>query len=136
MADETIVIRGRRFIVDECGSCGVFFVIPELVYTNHRDHGGYSYCSNGHTWGWKEGRIQTDAMRRERDRLKQDNARLEDEKAAALREAVSAKAQTMQVRRRAAAGVCPCCNRTFQNVQRHMKTKHPNVVPLDQKQTA
>jgi dsDNA-binding SOS-regulon protein len=22
-------------------------------------------------------------------------------------------------------GVCPCCNRTFQNLLRHMETKHP-----------
>ena len=24
-------------------------------------------------------------------------------------------------------GVCPCCNRSFQNLQKHMKTKHPEI---------
>jgi hypothetical protein len=26
--------------------------------------------------------------------------------------------------------VCPCCHRTFQALARHIKTKHPGVVPL------
>lgn len=26
---------------------------------------------------------------------------------------------------------CPCCNRTFQNLQRHMTSKHPDYVSLD-----
>jgi hypothetical protein len=25
-------------------------------------------------------------------------------------------------------GVCPCCKRTFQNIQRHMETKHPETL--------
>lgn len=32
------------------------------------------------------------------------------------------KAQTTRVKN----GVCPCCNRSFQNLKRHMNTKHPN----------
>jgi rubrerythrin len=31
------------------------------------------------------------------------------------------KAQSERVKN----GVCPCCNRTFQNLMAHMKTKHP-----------
>jgi DNA-binding transcriptional regulator YiaG len=30
-----------------------------------------------------------------------------------------------RVRERVKNGVCPCCNRTFENLARHMKTKHP-----------
>lgn len=133
MADEIIILRHQRFIVEQCGSCGVIFIVPELVYNNHRDHGGYSHCSNGHSWGWKDGRIKEDALRNERDRLKQDAARLESEKQAALTEAAEAKQKYINVQRRALAGVCPCCNRTFANVARHMKTKHKNVVPLTAK---
>ena len=28
-------------------------------------------------------------------------------------------------RKRAAAGMCPCCRRTFENVARHMESQHP-----------
>lgn len=33
-----------------------------------------------------------------------------------------------RLRRRTAAGVCPCCNRSFVQLARHMKTKHPDHV--------
>lgn len=35
-------------------------------------------------------------------------------------------------KKRASAGVCPCCNRTVSQMARHMQAKHPdyNVVPL------
>ena len=127
---EIVLLRGHRYVVDQCGCCGILYVVPEKVHEHHADHGGYSSCSNGHQWGWSEGRLQRDALRQERDRLKQENARLEDERVAAVREAHEIKKKYLK---RAAAGVCPCCNRTFLDLQRHMKTKHPNVVPLDQK---
>lgn len=133
MADEVITIRGRRFAVDDCGVCGVTYVVPENVYNHKRDYGGFSHCSNGHQWGWPEGRKQRDELRHERDLLKQDAARLIEEREAALKEAREMKQKYMNVQRRSAAGVCPCCNRTFSNVARHMKTKHPNVVPIDKK---
>ncbi len=31
-----------------------------------------------------------------------------------------------KVKKRAANGVCPCCNRTFSDLARHMKAKHPD----------
>lgn len=31
-----------------------------------------------------------------------------------------------QLETRAANGVCPCCHRTFKQLARHMKTKHPD----------
>jgi hypothetical protein len=33
-----------------------------------------------------------------------------------------------RIRNRIAAGVCPCCTRTFKNVARHIKDKHPTYV--------
>ena len=34
-------------------------------------------------------------------------------------------------KKRAAAGVCPCCNRTFKQLARHMERKHPNYTKGD-----
>ena len=36
------------------------------------------------------------------------------------------KAAKTRIKNRIAKGVCPCCNRAFENVQRHMATKHPD----------
>jgi hypothetical protein len=35
------------------------------------------------------------------------------------------KGQLVKVQRRVKHGVCPCCQRTFQNLQKHMSTEHP-----------
>lgn len=37
----------------------------------------------------------------------------------------AAEGRTRAVKRRVAAGVCPCCTRTFQNLAAHMQNKHP-----------
>ena len=122
----------------QCGSCGVFHAIPTAMYVSCRDEGGFWHCPNGHSRGWGTGTIQA-----ERDRLKQKVAQLDDEvkearaaRAAADMALVGAEKKLAATKRRAVAGVCPCCHRTFGNVQRHIKTKHPNVVPLEQKQSA
>lgn len=36
------------------------------------------------------------------------------------------KGHTTRLKNRIAAGVCPCCQRTFVNLARHMKGQHPN----------
>ena len=129
---EIITIKGNPHVVTQCGTCGVWFTVPEIVWESHRREGGYQTCPNGHARGWKTGEEQRerDAIRLERDRLKQDAARLEDELAAERRRTATAEKKILQIQRRAGAGVCPCCNRTFQALSRHMKNKHPDVVPM------
>jgi 50S ribosomal subunit-associated GTPase HflX len=122
----------------QCGTCGVWHAIPLAMYDSCRTEGGFWHCPNGHSRGWGKGTIKE-----ERDRLKQKFAQLDDEigelrvaRDNAQRDREAAEKKLIAAKRRSAAGVCPCCNRTFGNVQRHMKTKHPNVVSLEQKQSA
>lgn len=136
MAKDTVIINGERHIVNQCGTCAVWHTIPEVVFDTCYKEGGYWHCPNGHSRGYRTGedKRKEDAIRQERDRLKQDAARLQDELAAERKRAEDAEKKALHTKRRALAGVCPCCNRTFLNMQRHMKSKHPNVVPLEQKQ--
>ncbi len=69
-------------------------------------------------------------MRRERDQARQQIARAEDAAAEARAAMEKAERKTKRLMRRVSAGVCPCCNRTFSDLARHMKTKHENVVSL------
>lgn len=143
MSDKEIVLlRGQRHVVEECGVCGVTFTVPERVYNYRRRKGGFNFCPNGHQWGWSEGTEKRDELRAERDRLKQAVAQRDDEvrheremREHAERRTAAAKGQITKLKKRASAGVCPCCNRTFQNLARHMKTKHPeyedSVIDLD-----
>lgn len=138
MAENTITIGGTICVILECGNCGVWHTVPKAKYDSAYREGGFWTCPNGHQRGWSEGadKREIDQLRRDRDRLKQDAARLEDEIALEKRRAAAAESKYTQARRRAAAGVCPCCSRSFQNVQRHMATKHPNVTPLAIKEAA
>lgn len=49
--------------------------------------------------------------------------------------AALAEAQARRLKKRAAAGTCPCCKRSFSNMATHMRKQHPayvadNVVKL------
>ncbi len=114
----------------ECANCGITFgITPDYEKRRRDDHKGF-LCPNGHSNVYN-GSSEEEKLRRERDNLKQQMARVEDEKAAALREAEHARASARthkghltRTKNRIAAGVCPCCNRTFDNLARHMATQH------------
>lgn len=133
----TVLLNGERHTVTQCGSCGVWHTVPEIVYESHRAEGGYHSCPNGHSRGWNKGTdaIERENIRRERDLLKQQQARLEDEKRAAEVEAlqqreraVKAEQAAKRLKKRTSAGTCPCCSRTFSNMAEHMKHQHPDFV--------
>lgn len=110
--------------------CSVEHAIPEELDRQARQSGHSIYCPLGHQWVMRNS--ENDNLRRERDRLKQENARIAG--VAFDAEVARSKAENALKRhkKRAAAGTCPCCNRTFSNMARHMKSEHPNfnVVPL------
>lgn len=129
-----------EFVLINCGKCGIEFQVPEHWHRVRKETGDEFYCPNGHCRVYRESDL--DKMRRERDRLAQQIAQRDDEikrqrelREAAERREVAQKAVATKLRKRASAGVCPCCNRTFLALQRHMQSKHPafiaeNVVPL------
>jgi hypothetical protein len=51
---------------------------------------------------------------------------MQDERDTAERRRRAEKAAKTKIKNRVAKGVCPCCNRTFQNLADHMKSKHPD----------
>lgn len=125
----------REFEAVICCTCALGFYIPSEFENARRRDGAVFYCPSGHQLTY--GASEADILRRERDRLKQDAARLEEEArlawntaTAELARAKRAEAEVRRVTKRATAAVCPCCNRSFSQLARHMKTKHPDVVAL------
>jgi chromosome segregation ATPase len=102
-----------------CGECGIEFDVPDHFYRERKETGGDWYCPNGHIRVFRESDVEK--LRRERDRLQQRIACVEDEKRAAEK-------QVARLKKRASSGTCPCCQRTFANMSRHMKHKHPEFV--------
>lgn len=124
--------EGERFNADAtlhavtCASCGVLFAIPESFHKAARKYNATSHpgnywsicCPFGHQWHYT-GRDETQELR-DQLRATRDLLAVEESAHAATRGHVVRQAK------RAAAGVCPCCNRTFQQLARHMKAKHPS----------
>lgn len=116
-----------------CWRCHTSYVLPRALYVSAKSSEKISfYCPYGHEAHFAAGETEEDKLRRERDQLKQDAARLRDEIIMAHRKiseaAVALKKERAALRKvntRVSHGVCPCCNRTFANMAAHMKTKHP-----------
>lgn len=135
---EIINLAGTSCEVIRCRTCGVIFAMSHDVLKNQRKEGGYHTCPNGHSRGWDEKNSENARARREAERNKQRLAQMEDElreaKRAAMlekRTAAAYKGQVTKLKKRARAGVCPCCNRHFTNLERHMASKHPDMDPAE-----
>jgi hypothetical protein len=110
-----------------CGSCGIVFAMPEQLRREAKRHKGQTwYCPNGHA------RIYTttveDELRETREVLARERARLDQVRAdrdRIDRSRSAIRGQLTKAKRRVGNGVCPCCNRTFENLRRHMDFKHP-----------
>lgn len=118
-----------------CCQCGVEFALLEYFQNERRRDGKTFYCPNGHAQTY--GDTEADQLRRERDRLKQEQARLHGEiadrdrwltKEVTARE--KAEKETKRIKKRAAAGVCPCCTRHFTQLERHMQAEHPEIATI------
>lgn len=108
----------------ECANCITHFAMDESLRKRCLQTGREFYCPNGHSNWYKNNEL--DRLKRERKSLEDRTYWAEQEAAQAKRERTAIKGQLTKVKNRIANGVCPCCNRTFSNVARHMTTKHPD----------
>jgi hypothetical protein len=115
--------------VEECGVCGILFAAPASLLQMRSQDGLTFFCPNGHGIGY----VSTNAdLKRKLNLAKDQNAALTariDQDTAQMRSlkgsATRARNRLAAVQERAAAGVCPCCNRTFKQLAQHMASKHP-----------
>ncbi len=120
----TVINDSQTLTALTCWVCGIHFAVP-ATYDRRRAEDGKGFsCPNGDRLSYGPSFLD-----QERDKLRRAEARLtheRDQRLAAERSASAYKGQVTRMRTRAAAGVCPCCTRSFQNLRRHMSTKHPD----------
>ena len=125
--------------VVECCSCHVTFGIPENWVADLQQSHAAFYCPAGHAQSYtakSEADKLRDRVARERQWLNESDARLtatRDQLKATQRSLAGHKAAKTRIKNRIAAGVCPCCNRSFQNVARHMTGQHPAFNTTEEK---
>lgn len=116
-----------------CYRCKCDIWIPDELHdaAQHGRNKVEFFCGYGHGQVFAEGETEEQKLRRERDRLTQRLAEKDDEitrqrdlREAAERRTAAARGQVTKIKNRVGHGVCPCCNRTFSDLARHMATKH------------
>lgn len=134
MANAPIEIaRNVTLTVTTCKTCGVLHAIPVALLEGKRREGGFYFCPNGHQWGWSEG--EREHEEKSVAALQSKNSKLQGEiriaEARARQLEVDLKSKSNEIRRmnrRATAGTCQFCHRTFTQMARHMESKHPGQV--------
>lgn len=124
-------------LVDKhCPTCHIHYAAPRAMFTYKNENNEGWYCPNGHQVVYRQSALtkakeEADAARRERDRLKQNEAWYaerytadQNEKRDLTRANGALKGSLTKVRKRVGQGVCPCCNRSFGDLARHMASKH------------
>lgn len=118
------------FVVTTCHECGIRSGIPQNFYQRLRESQNTFYCPNGHAAVFRNSRAdelekKLIAERARSDRLKAEADSERRRTKTIERSRAALKGQVTKVKNRVGNGVCPCCNRTFQNLLQHMKTQHP-----------
>lgn len=116
-----------EFVIEECCNCGVPFAMTDTHKKARLADKETFYCPNGHPQhylGKTHDQQLKDAERKAANAL--EEARITAARAEQLAQALTdARRETKRLERRATAGACPCCDRTFVQLARHIKTKHP-----------
>lgn len=124
----TIVGVGAiRIYVSDCPRCGVLFGITEEFEQRRRDDAATFYCPNGHNMSWHESAADREKKRADKAEIRERHLR--DQLEAAECEAEQKRVALVKIQHRIANGVCPCCNRSFDNVRRHIEGQHPDFDP-------
>lgn len=117
--------------------CGIVFAVPSWWESKRREDHTHWYCPNGHAQSFS-GQTEAEKLRLERDRLTQRIAQRDDEitrqrdmRLGVERRLNATRGVVTRIKNRVGHGVCPCCSRTFQDLQRHMKSKHAEYAKSD-----
>jgi hypothetical protein len=115
------ITRTRRVVmeVEDCCVCGIPFAMSADYIMRKRETQDTFYCPNGHGQSYSES---------EADILRASLGAAKDQLAAANLRVNRLKEESRRQRVRASNGVCPCCNRSFVNLARHMAGQHPRYV--------
>ena len=126
MATDIEVNRSIALWVTECRTCGVPFAFPRSLKENLWQNGGYYSCPNGHRWGWNTGHQQDEIEKRQAEIVRlQEIISVEQLRSRRLENDLLDKVkEAKRLARRAKAGVCSQCHRSFINVAQHMATQH------------
>lgn len=111
-----------------CAGCGITYAIPSQLHYQYTERGATVNCPNPKCpWGGMV-RRETKEQKLEKQLNAAREARrwAEESLEGERRSHAATKGHLTRTKRRVAGGVCPCCQRSFQNLKRHMANQHPD----------
>ncbi len=122
---ETMTYTGH-LVITSCW-CGITLAIPDDLYSQAHRRKTNVYCPLGHSF------IYDNTVAEQNERLKRQVDATRDLLRAEERSHIATRGHLTRRRKqldRVTRGVCPCCNRHFANVEKHMATQHPTFDPV------
>lgn len=120
------------FVVEECCKCGVQFGVTSALHQRRLKDRDWFYCPNGHAQHYV-GKTEAQKLKERLAATERDRNYYREQREAARQLANHERARAngykgalTKAKKRISKGVCPCCNRHFDNVQSHMETEHPD----------
>lgn len=109
-----------------CITCGIEIILPRWFKAQALKERSKKpfFCPNGHSQHFI-GETEAERLAKLLDLERQESQRQRERVAARDRSLSAVKGQITKIKNRVGNGVCPCCNRSFTNLRRHMSTKHP-----------
>lgn len=121
--------------VHDCPSCGMPYAAPAYFFerVQNGEEKSQWYCPRGHSIVFRENKVDTlkkqlEAANRSTEFERRLRERVQGERDHAKAQARGFKGALTKTKNRISKGVCPCCNRTFENLARHMHNQHPEYV--------
>lgn len=115
-----------------CCTCGVEVILPQELKRKRVESHASFYCCNGHAQSFvgetelQKAQKLLETERRWREQEKESHARTKAQLEHSDRSRAALRGKVTEIKNRIGNGVCPCCNRSFTNLRRHMGSKHPD----------
>lgn len=121
----TVNVMAEHVQAIRMAGCGhVTYLSADHVRARREDHRSY-FCSTCGRSNYFPAESDVERERRLRTAAEEQRDTLRERNQETKRQLSAQKAAATRLKNRVGRGVCPCCNRTFRHLQKHMRTKHP-----------
>ena len=123
-----VLMFEQQLSTETCYSCGIVFAVPHYFKVKRLEDRQSFWCPNGHAQAYckssleklrAEMQAKIDAEASRAEFWRRDSEQLK-------KTLTETRSKLTRTQKRVGNGVCPCCKRSFTDLHRHMKSKHPS----------
>jgi len=112
-------------VAETCANCGIVFGLgAHFMQERRNDHKGF-YCPNGHSLSYSQ-KSEAEQLRQQLKSAESRATSWKDQAETSENRRRAQKGVTTRLKNRIANGVCPCCQRSFVDLARHIAGQHPD----------